>query len=244
MLVAASGLTDKLPERITDAIATFVGAMSAAEWDVATDGSISDAERNCVMSYAVWEWLKDFPQLDKFKTKERKDAYTDAVSDLDAIRKRTYGAIEPPLGVDKTTGNWNSKPKLIMRTDPHPQPLDQMQNSPTAIYSNPNAPQDTVPLNSPGVPQATEQLRAIANAGSVVLYWLPVIGAKQYAIYRSTTSGQEVPVTNTPPLVTVAGTVTNYVDAVPLTGVMYFYQIATVNGALVSALSNEASCQP
>lgn len=242
-LLAASGSTAKLQERLADAVGAFVGAMSAAGWDVNTDGSVPDQVRNCVMSYAVWEWLKDFPKLDTFKTPERKAAYEDALTDLGKIANRTYGAIEPPAGVNQT-GNWNSKPKLIGRTDPHPSPLQQLQIAPAPVNANPNAPTDDVPTNSPGVPQPPASVQAIAVNGTVVVYWTPVAGATGYALYRSTVSGQEITGTNTPVYAQVDGKTTNFTDAAVTSGQPVYYKLAVQNNGLVSQLSNECTATP
>ncbi len=237
LLSSASGVGSKLAERVADAVATFRGTISAAGWNLGAQNTIPDGERNHVMSYAIWEWMKDFPQLDKFKTKERSAAYEDALDALSKIRLRTYGAIEDPAGQDNTTGNWNSKPKLVGRTDPHPTPAQQLQISPSPIYANQNAPGDAIPPNSPGIPDAPLNAAALVVGGQVVVYWNPVVGADKYAIYRSETSGQEGVVEY------AEATGTNYTDAAVVAGHRYFYRVATVMGQIVSGQSNEASVQ-
>jgi hypothetical protein len=132
----------------------------------------------------------------------------------------------------------------MMRTDPHPQPLDQLQLLPTPAYANPNAPTDEVPTESPGIPLPTTNLTAIANNGAILLYWNPVVGATGYVIYRSTTSGQEITGTNTQPLATVTSSQTNYLDSTVISGKPFYYQISTLNGTLFSGLSNEATATP
>lgn len=238
MLAAASGSSNKLSERLADAVKTFVGTIGAAGWDVSSDGSVPDQLRNTVMSYAVWEWLKDFPQLDKFKTKERMKAYDDAVSDLGKIAGGTFGYIESPLGTDVTTGNWNSKPKIIGRMNPTPLPASQLAAA--NLYANPNAPDDVVDSNSPDVPVAPIGVAVMESAETVLLYWLPQIGADSYNVYRSTTSGFTIdgvaPLTNT--------TGTNYADSAVTDGVTYFYCVTTIQGTLESAPSAQVSINP
>lgn len=240
MLFTASGSTNKLQERLNDAVKAFVGAMDAAEWDTLADGSVPDDVRNCVMDYAVWEWLKDFPQLDKFKTKERAKAYEDAVSDLSAIRKRTYGTIESPFGTDKTTGNWNCKPKIVGRTDPHPSPYDQLQLTPTPVYANPNAPSEIIPSNSPGIPTPPLDFNLVVTNGQVLAFWNPVVGADSYNVYRSTVSGFTIK--GSTPIANVTGT--NYADGGVTPGTVYFYLVTSVQGGIESVATAQNSITP
>lgn len=240
MLAAASGSSNKLSERLADAVKTFVGTISAAGWDVLNDGSVPDQLRNCVMSYAVWEWLKDFPQLDKFKTKERMKAYDDAITDLGKMANLTFGSIESPYGVDNTTGNWNSKPKLIMRTDPHPSPVQQLQVTPSAIYANPNAPDDVVDSNSPALPMPPLNVAVVESAETVLLYWNPQIGADSYNIYRSTVSGFSIDGAT----VFANTTGTNYSDTTTVDGTFYYFVVTTIQGTLESSPSLQVTINP
>ena len=239
LLKAAAGGTTKLAERLQDAVNQFVGAMTAAGYPVLKDGSVPDQIRNHVMAMAVWEWLKDFPQLKMFQTDQRKNAAADAEKIYEKICQRTYGAIESPLGTDTTTGNWNAQPRLIGRMEPVPTPVNQRLASPTQpFYANPNATTDAVPTNSPGVPQAPLGLAAQAAAGAINLSWLPVEGiGVTYTVYRGTSPNQQL----LTPLATGL-TVTNYADAVA-TGQNYFYTVAAVAGGLTSGQSNEVQSQ-
>jgi hypothetical protein len=246
MLAATAGAASKLQERLTDSKAAFTGAMNAVGWDTDPAGNtIPDQLRNHVMAYAVEEWLRDFPKLVEFNTQDRKDAYKEACLALEKIQHRTFGAIESFSGTDKTTGNWNSKPKLMMRTDPHPQPIDQLQLAPTNPYANPNAPGDQVPSDSPGLPEAPLNVQALAVNGTVLLYWLPALNAVSYTIYRSTVTGQEIPPgqSNPTPLAdSVTGS--NYTDTTVTSGQAYYYQVVAVGLNGSSGLSNEASATP
>jgi hypothetical protein len=239
LLKAAAGGPNKLQERLTDAVNQFVGAMAAAGYPVLKDGSVPDQIRNHVMAMAVWEWLKDFPQLKMFQTDQRKTAAADAEKVYEKICQRTYGAIESPFGTDTTTGNWNSQPRLIGRMEPVPTPVNQRLASPTQpFYANPNATTDAVPTNSPGVPQAPLGLAAQAAAGAINLTWLPVEGiGVTYTIYRGTSPNQQL---LTP--IATALTATNYTDAVAA-GTAYFYVVAAVAGGLTSPQSNEVTSQ-
>lgn len=237
MLQAASGVTSKLPERLTDAVSQFIGAMYAAGYPVLKDGSVPDQIRNHVMALAVWEWLKDFPQLKMFQTDQRKNAAADAEKIYEKICQREYGAIESPFGTDTTTGNWNSQAKLIGRMEPVPTPQTQRYYDPTQPqYANPNATTDAVPTNSPGIPAAPVGLTSQAAVGAINLAWLPVEGiGVTYNLYRGQQSSQQL----LTPL--VAGlTATNYTDTVP-SGQSYYYTVAAVIGNLISAQSNETT---
>jgi hypothetical protein len=235
LLKAAAGGPNKLQERLTDAVNQFVGAMSAAGYPVLKDGSVPDQIRNHVMALAVWEWLKDFPQLKMFQTDQRKNAAADA----EKICQREYGAIESPFGTDTTTGNWNSQPRIIGRMEPVPTPVNQRLASPTQpFYANPNATTDAVPTNSPGIPSAPLGLAAQAAAGAINLTWLPVEGVGvTYTVYRGTSPNQQL----LTPLATGL-TDTNYSDPVAA-GQAYFYTVAAVAGGLTSPQSNEVTSQ-
>ena len=246
MLTATAGAASKLQERLTDSTAAFLGAMNAAGWDTDPTGvKVPDQLRNHIMAHAVGGWLRDFPKLVEFFTDERKKAYQEACDALDKIQQRTFGVMESFLGTDKTTGNWNSKPKLMNRTDPHPQPLDQLQLAPTPAYANPNAPGDQVPSESPGIPEAPLNLQALAVNGTILIYWLPSLGAVSYTIYRSTISGQEIPAGNSNPTPLASGvTGTNYTDNTVTAGTAFYYQVVAVNSTGSSNLSAEATATP
>lgn len=239
LLKAAAGGPMKLQERLADAVAQFVGAMTAAGYPVLKDGSVPDQLRNHVMALAVWEWLKDFPQLKMFQTDQRKNAAADAEKVYEKICQRTYGAIESPLGTDTTTGNWNSQPRLIGRMEPVPTPVNQRLASPTQpFYANPNAATDAVPTNSPGVPAAPLGLAAASVAGAINLSWLPVEGiGVTYTVYRGASPNQQL----LTPLATGL-TATNYTDTVA-SGQSYYYTVAAIAGGLTSGQSNETTAQ-
>ena len=239
MLQAASGVTSKLPERLTDAVSQFIGAMYAAGYPVLKDGSVPDQLRNHIMAMAVWEWLKDFPQLKMFQTDQRKTAAADAEKIYEKICQREYGAIESPLGTDTTTGNWNSQAKLIGRMEPVPTPQTQRYYDPTQPqYANPNATTDAVPSNSPGIPAAPVGLASQTAIGAINLSWLPVEGiGVTYNLYLGQTSSQQL---LTPLVAGLAAT--NYTDAVA-TGQNYFYVVAAVAGGQMSPKSNEVQSQ-
>ena len=240
MLVATAGAASALATRLADAVAAFVGAINAQGGLTLNDGSVPDQLRNCVMSYTVWEWLKDFPQLAKFQTDARKKAYEDACRDLGDIANWRYGSIESPFGTDTTTGNWNSRPKLILRTDPIPGPSFQFASNENVnpLYANPNAPSDAVPTDAPNIPDAPLNLTIQALGGKITLSWLATVNALQatYNVYRGTAQNAE----SATPLAT-ALVVTDYQDATVVIGTRYYYYVRAVIGALVSDKSGEVT---
>jgi len=141
MLVAAGGAGSALATRLNDSVQKFLGAMVAAGYSTGAGGAVPDQLRNHVMADAAWEWIKDFPTLKALATDLRKKAAADAEAAYEKICLRTYGAIEKPRD-NKVGGNWNSRPKLMMRTDPVPSPLNQLQLAPTNVYANPEGPTD------------------------------------------------------------------------------------------------------
>ena len=241
MLQATQNSTTGLANSLSDVVKEFVGALAAIGKPVNNDGSVPDQLRRHIVSKAVWTWLKHFPQLKAFKTKEREDAAKEADRVYARICNNTYGAVEAPYGTDITTGNWNSQPKLIMRTMPTPPPVLQFQQATTQspLYANPNALDDSVETNSPGVPQRPENFSAAANNAAVVLTWLPAPNAATYNIYRGLTPGGELA---TPIASGIAAT--NYKDTGLTNGITYYYQVSAVNGAMESNLSLEASATP
>lgn len=236
-LQAVQGSTSKLAARLTDSIAAWIGALSATGVVVAKDGSVPDQLRRHVKAEAVWLWLAEFPRLQFFKTKAREEAYKESQAVFAKVVSKTYGAVETPDGADNSTANWNSAPKLIGRMNPVPLPIQQLQQSPTPIYSNPNAPLDTVPSNSPGLPLAPLGLVALGADGKVLVAWDPVPGAVTYKLYRSTTSLKET-------VVQASLSTTNYSDTGLTNGTTYFYQVTSVNATGESPLSNEVSVKP
>ena len=239
-LQAASNSATVLTTRLTESIQEFVGGMAAAGYPVNNDGTVPDQLRRHVVAQAVWSWLRNFPMLKVFKTDERKQAAADAQRIYEKIVNRTYGALEAPYGTDITTGNWNSEQKLIMRTMPTPPPAQQFQSTPqTPLYANPNAPRDSVAINSPGVPSQPSAVEAKAGDGSVRLDWDPALNAATYNILRGTTPGGELA---TPIASGITGF--NYTDTGLTNGQAYYYKIVAVNGALQSPPSLEVSCTP
>jgi hypothetical protein len=241
MLQATQNSLTGLSSTLTDVIKEYVGALAAVGKPVTNDGSVPDQLRRHIIAKAKWTWLRQFPKLPAFKTKERADAAAEADRIYAQLCNNTFGAVEAPYGTDITTGNWNSQPKLIMRTMPTPQPSVQFQQTPTLspLYANPNAQDDFVETNSPGVPQTPQNFSAAANNAAVVLTWLPALNAATYNIYRGTSPGGELA---TPIATGISGT--DYKDSGLTNGVTYYYQVSAVNGAMESNLSLEASATP
>ena len=241
MLQATQNSLTGLSNTLTDVIKEYVGALAAVGKPVNNDGSVPDQLRRHIIAKAKWTWLRQFPKLPAFKTKERADAAAEADRIYAQLCNNTFGAVEAPYGTDITTGNWNSQPKLIMRTMPTPQPSLQFQQMPTLspLYANPNADGDFVETNSPGVPQPPLNLSAAGNNMFITLTWLPALNGLTYNIYRGTSTGGELA---TPIATGITGT--NYKDSGLTNGVTYFYQVTSVNGPMESNLSNEVNATP
>jgi hypothetical protein len=90
-----------------------------------------------------------------------------------------------------------------------------------------------------GAPPAPTGLTATAGSASVSLSWTASTGATSYNVYRGTTSGGE----GATPIATGI-TTTSYPDTGLTNGQEYFYEVAAVNSAGTSAMSNEASATP
>ena len=143
VLNSIQGGTGGLQTRLTDTVAEFIGAMTAAGYNVKTDGSVPDQLRGHILARCLWLFLTDFAQLKSMMTDGRRDTANKAEEMLQKIASRTAGAIEDPSGTAASSANWNSENKLILRT--HPIPPASTQTPPVQPYpgySNPNAPAD------------------------------------------------------------------------------------------------------
>ena len=132
------GGTDGLDKRLKDAVGEFIGAMIAAKYDCVDDGTVPDQLRSYILARTTIAFLTDFPELKAMLTDERKKAGDKAEEILRKIATREFGAIESPLTPPAKTGNWNSEPRLVMRT--HPIPPTSQQSS--GNYANTDAPDD------------------------------------------------------------------------------------------------------
>lgn len=83
------------------------------------------------------------------------------------------------------------------------------------------------------IPAAPTNLDAEQSDGNILLNWTGATGATGYSIQKSTDG------VNFTALVTI-GLVNQYVDALPGIGIMYYYQVAAVNGSGTSPFSNIA----
>jgi len=143
LLQDAQESTTALAQILADTVAEFISAMTAAQYNVNTDGTVPDYIRRHVMARARWGWLLAFPQLKQLQTDARKAAADDAVKLLEAIAQRKAGAIEDPAGTASPAANWNSRNRISLRTEPTPPVSTQMPpESTTPGYANPDAPTD------------------------------------------------------------------------------------------------------
>lgn len=127
---------------LADTVAEFVGAMNAANYATVADGSVPDQLRRHIIARARWGFLTSLPGLkdDPMLSEARKKAAETAESILLKVNTREFGNIEAPVASTAKQGNWNSEPRLVMRTHPIPPPASQSQPS---TYANPDAPGDT-----------------------------------------------------------------------------------------------------
>lgn len=138
-----SGLADNLTPILADTIGEFLGAMGAADYAIAADGSVPDQFRRHIIARARWGWLAAYPALEVLRTDARKEAAQKAEAILEKIAQRQVGAIEAPVPATTATGNWNSENRLIMRTHPIPPASTQFTPGTTQQpYANPDAPAD------------------------------------------------------------------------------------------------------
>lgn len=233
MLAAASGAKNALGTRLTDAILAFQSAMQATGFQVGAPNQIEDSFRNAVMSYGIWEWIKDFPSLKTFATDARRDAYREAMQELNNIRQRKCGAILPPSGYN-TSGNWNSSNFVVGRMAPTPPPAAQFQNvgNPFPMYANPNATSEEVLLQVPAAPKNCWLFTGVA--GELTLNWDQPSNAFFFNIWKGTATGAET-------LLASNFRGISYLDKNVTIGTQYFYCVVAGNQFGLSTQSNEAS---
>lgn len=99
-----------------------------------------------------------------------------------------------------------------------------------------NSGSSTTPDSVPSVPTS---VTATAGNGQIVLSWATGSGATSYSIYRATTSKSEG---STAYQSGITGT--SYTDTGLTNGTTYYYTVAAVNSAGISAQSTEASATP
>jgi hypothetical protein len=116
------------------------GALNAAGYPTLADGSVPDQLRGHILARTTWLFLADFAALKSMATENRKIQADKAEAMLEKIAERKAGAIESPGAAAGPTGNWNSEPRLVMRTHPIPSPAQQTGTG--GKYANPNAPGD------------------------------------------------------------------------------------------------------
>lgn len=97
----------------------------------------------------------------------------------------------------------------------------------------------TIQAPAPTVPAAPTNLAATAGNASVSLSWTGSSGATSYNVYRGTSAGGE----SATPIATFV-TQTSYADSSAANGTTYYYEVAAVNSAGTSGMSNEASAKP
>ncbi len=228
VLASVSGAGSKLTERLTDSVGKFVGAMRAAGYPVNVDGTVPDQLRNHIAADAVWEWLKDFPSLKAFKTKERSDAAATAEKVYEKIVQKEYGAIEAPAGPD-TTGNWGSDNALVMRTWPTPPRSTQFQTTGLSVppNANPNATSEVV---QPLAPEPPKNLVPSVSPGRVYLVWDVPNTFITFTVYRGAGNAA---------LVALAAGLSgsSYTDTAVTPGQTYSYAITALNAVGESAKS-------
>ncbi len=89
----------------------------------------------------------------------------------------------------------------------------------------------------PAVPAAPTNLTAAAGNAQIALSWTGSAGAASYNLYRGASTGTET-------LYKSGVTATSYTDTGLTNGTAYFYQVAAVSSAGLSAKSGEASATP
>ncbi len=241
MLNSASGSKPALASALADGVAAFNSALRAVGNPVA-DGQVPDSLRNAVMSYSLWEFLKNFPTLKTFQTDSRRDAYKDAVADLHKLANRAYGAVESPNGQD-SAGNWGSTNRIVMRAiDVTPPPITQWNAAGQgwAPNANPNSLTPSVQVTAPLAPVNLIATAVPAHAGWVSLAWSPPLSALSFSLFRGAAAGEE-DMGN--PVATGLTTVA-YVDTGLVSGTPVWYVVAGVNEVGQGANSNEATATP
>ena len=118
------GAVDNLPNIIGNAVSMIQGYIRSGGFTVGGPGTVPDQFRLDAIAIARWRLLSSIPDLgDGFLTKGRKDAYDDAIKRLEKIARREMNVESP--NASAPSGNWQANPKLLMRTQPLPDPAVQ-----------------------------------------------------------------------------------------------------------------------
>jgi hypothetical protein len=237
MLGNASGAKNALQTRLNDSLAIFQDAILAIGNNVGPTGTICDRFRNAVMALAIGEFLKDFPKLEQFATKQRLDAYNESLRLLDKISNRLAGAISDPNGYQSNGNNFNAQNRIIGRMEPTISPQLQITTQANSLY--PYANQNAVPFTPESVvpmpPRNLTVFQSTTIAGQLVLFWEQLRNAMTYNILRGIAAGQEAV---TPIATLVYGN--TFTDTTCVVGTTYYYLCQAVNQIGTSQNSNEA----
>ena len=137
-LNAIQGSSGNLGSILTNVIALARGNIRAGGYTLAPGSTIPDQLRLDVIAIARWRWLASLPALKSIQTDYRKEQYTEAMKRLDMVANQKIN-IEPGLGANAPSSNWNSENKLIGRLHPTPPPATQATTDGTtdSPYANP-----------------------------------------------------------------------------------------------------------
>lgn len=143
---STQGAVDNLPAILALVIATIRDAIRSGGYavDPVSTTTLPDGlHRHCI-ALARWDWLTAMPELEKLQTKPRAKAADSATALLGAIARQSYSIEPATAGANPSSGQWQSKAKLVMRTDPIPDPAQQFQlTDGNTGLANPSGPQDT-----------------------------------------------------------------------------------------------------
>src|SRR5579862_1735369 len=129
-IAATQGAVDNLPAILGRVVEEIRDAIRSGGYDLATDATtIPGGLHNACIDLARWRLLVSFPQLKSMQSQERADAAKRADAKLEKISRQEYVPEPPAAGVEDRGGNWNSRNKLIMRTDPVPTPGSQLPST-------------------------------------------------------------------------------------------------------------------
>ena len=117
-LQAAAGGDDGLAELLTSAIAEWRGTIEAAGNTLDADPTlIPPSCKRHIIAQVRWQVLVKFPALRQLQTEERKGAADVAEEFLKRIADGDQPIESPEEEDTPQAGNWNSNPKIQMRTE-------------------------------------------------------------------------------------------------------------------------------
>lgn len=116
MLTAITGTGASLAKVFDSRLAGVRGVIDASGNSIGAAGTVPDSLRPYFVALVRWDWLVAFPNLTQLQTDARKDAAKTAEDLLLKIATWEISVEPAAIGINPSSGQWNSETKVQMRT--------------------------------------------------------------------------------------------------------------------------------